>query len=280
MNEFNILSDDIQHPNIVCIYGSFISIPSDTMINNVDKSIRDLCFEKNNPNIKKKHQFYILEAYRKTLKSEIESLPLHQIVKYSYQLASALLFLFRNNIAHLDVKADNIMISFNDDLVMIDYGHAGKFDENGFIQINNGFFGNPLHLSPEILQALREQRNLPCKLQHSWELGMIIYEMFNQGKTPFEYYFPEFTIDFSKIPTQFKGLISKLLCLEKERISIEVAYIELKNIFYEYEEIDIETVAQKTCSIVKEKKNKLITKKQTQNKKSKNKKLPNKKSKK
>ena len=282
INEFNILSDDIQHPNIICKFGSFISVPSDDMIINVDAGIRDLCFDQNNPHTKKKHQFYILEAYRRTLQSVIGSLPLHQIVKYSYQLSSALLFLYNKNIVHLDVKADNLMISFNDDLVMIDFGHAAQFDENGFIQINDGLFdvGNRLHLSPEILQAVNEQRNLPCKLQHSWELGMILYEMFHQGNPPFEYYVPsaEATIDFSKIPTQFRELIPKLLCLEKERISIESAYNQLKNIFNDYEETETEPKkVQKTFTKAKGIKNKTTTKKQSQKKK---KKIPNKKTKK
>ena len=255
INEFNILSDDIQHPNIVCKYGSFISIPSDIMIRHVDENIRDLCFEQNNPKIKKKHQFYILEAYRKTLQCAIESLSFHQIVKYSYQLSSALLFLFKNNIVHLDVKADNLMISFNDDLVMIDFGHAAKFDANGFASYGSVHVGNILHLSPEIFQAAKEQKDLPCRLQHSWELGMIIYEMFNQGNAPFEYYTPSSTIDFSKIPNQFKELIPKLLCSENERISIEVAYDCLKNIFNnDYEEIESHSVLQKPCGKVKGKK--------------------------
>ena len=272
INEFNILSDDIQHPNIICKFGSFISVPSDDMIINVDAGIRDLCFDQNNPHTKKKHQFYILEAYRRTLQSVIGSLPLHQIVKYSYQLSSALLFLYNENIVHLDVKADNLMISFNDDLVMIDFGHAAQFDENGFIQINDGLFsvGNRLHLSPEILQAVNEQRNLPCKLQHSWELGMILYEMFHQGNPPFEYYVPssDLTIDFSKIPTQFRELIPKLLCLEKERISIEAAYNQLKNIFNDYEETETEPKkVQKPFTKGKGIKNKTTTKKQCQKKK-------------
>ena len=246
INEFNILSDDIQHPNIICKYGSFISIPSDIMIQNVDKSIKDLCFEPGNTNTKKKHQFYILEAYRKSLESIIESLSFHQIVKYSYQLSSALLFLFNNNIVHLDVKPDNLMISFNDDLVMIDFGHAAKLDENGFVHYGSVLVGNLLHLSPEVFQAAKEQRNLPCKLQYSWELGMIIYEMFNQGNAPFLYYTPSSIIDFSKIPNQFKELIPKLLCSENERISIEVAYNCLKNIFNnDYDEIESHSVLQK-----------------------------------
>ena len=112
INEFNILSDDIQHPNIICKYESFIFIPTDEMIQHVNESTRDLCFYEYN--VKKKHQFYVLQGYEKTLKSVLKQLNFDQIMKFSFQLSSALLFLFTKNIVHLDVKTDNIMISFND----------------------------------------------------------------------------------------------------------------------------------------------------------------------
>ena len=51
------------------------------------------------------------------------------------------------------------MISYNDDLVIIDFGHADKFDANGFIQMNDEVqVGNLLHLSPEVLQAIGAQK--------------------------------------------------------------------------------------------------------------------------
>ena len=59
MNEFNILPQIQQHPNIICLLGSFQCLPSDEMINFVDESIRDLCFHDDSASEKKKFQFYI-----------------------------------------------------------------------------------------------------------------------------------------------------------------------------------------------------------------------------
>ena len=208
INEFNILSDDIQHPNIICKYESFISIPTDEMITQVDESIRDLCYDHNNE--KKDHQFYILQAYEKTLDSVIDHLDFDQIMKFSYQLSSALLFLFTKNIVHLDIKPDNLMISSNGDLVVVDFGVAGHMDKSGFVLINQTNGGNEYHLAPEIYQAKVDKKNLPCSLQHSWELGMIIFEMFNRGKVPFEHYDHNIfhsapVLDLSNIPFQLQG---------------------------------------------------------------------------
>ena len=228
INEFNILSDDIQHPNIICKYESFISIPTDEMIQHINESTRELCYDENNE--KKKHQFYILQAYEKTLESLIDYLNFDQIMKFSFQLSSALLFLFTKKIVHLDIKPDNLMISSNGDLVIVDFGVAGHLDKSGFVLINQTHGGNAYHLAPEVLQAKVDNKNLPCSLQYSWELGMIIFEMFNRGSVPFEPYDHNIflssspILDLSNIPFHLKFLVSKLLCPVTERLSIEEAH--------------------------------------------------------
>ena len=233
INEFNILPQIQQHPNIVCLIGSFQSIPTDDMIDNVDESIRDLCFDRG---VKKKFQFYILEKYENTLESVIHDLSEEKIVKYSLQLSSALLFLFNHNIVHLDVKCDNLMISENDDLILVDFGVAGIMDADGQVQYSQTQGGNPLHLSPEVLSAVVGKRNLPCKLQYSWELGMIMFQMFCKGKFPFENYSSsfsfseEYTLDLSCIPLVFQDFLASLLCLEKNRLPILEAHEALLRI--------------------------------------------------
>ena len=57
-NEFNIFPQ-IQHTNIICLIASFQCLPSDEMINLVDKSIRNLCFGESGS--LKKCQFYIIK---------------------------------------------------------------------------------------------------------------------------------------------------------------------------------------------------------------------------
>ena len=96
--------------------------------------------------------------------------------------------------------------------------------------------GNLLHLSPEVLQAIQERRNLPCKYQHSWELGMIIFEMFNKGMVAFGTYEHNIflsapVLDVSNIPFQLQPLVTKLLCPVNERLSIEKAHEILLKLF-------------------------------------------------
>lgn len=49
-------------------------------------------------------------------------------------------------------------------------------------------FGNPAHLSPEILQTLENRKGYPhtfdCEGQYSWELGVILFEMISGGELP------------------------------------------------------------------------------------------------
>ena len=232
INEFNILPQIQQHPNIVCLIGAFQSVPTDDMINYVDVSIRDLCFDLG---LKKKCQFYILEKYEKTLESVIRDLSYEKIVKYSLQLSSALLFLYNHNIVHLDVKCDNLMISVNDDLILVDFGVAGIMDSDGQVQYSQTQGGNTLHLSPEVLSAVVGKRNLPCKVQNSWELGMIMFQMFCKGNFPFENYsssfsFSENALDLSRIPLRFQDFLSSLLCSEKDRLPILEAHEALLRI--------------------------------------------------
>ena len=228
INEFNVLPQIQQHPNIVCLIGSFQCIPSDEMI-------RDLCFSDDNGS-KKKFQFYILEKYEKTLESIILDLNEEKIIKYSLQLSSALLFLYNHNIVHLDLKSDNLMISHNDDLILVDFGVAGIMDKDGQVQYSQTHGGgNMFHLSPEVLSAIVREDDLPCKNQHSWELGMIMFEMFSKGKLPFENYsssfsFPENCIDVSIIPDKYRDFISSLLCPSNERLSIRQAHEFLSQI--------------------------------------------------
>ena len=232
INEFNILPQIQQHPNIVCLIGSFQCIPSDDMIDYVDKSIRDLCFDHG---LKKKCQFYILEKYEKTLESVIHDLSEEKIIKYSLQLSSALLFLFHQNIVHLDIKSNNLMISTNDDLILVDFGVAGIMDSDGQVQYSQTQGGNSPHLSPEVLSAKVGERNLPCKLQYSWELGMIIFQMFCKGKLPFENYsssfsFSENSLDLSCVLFPFKDFLSSLLCTAEHRSPILEAHEALLRI--------------------------------------------------
>ena len=236
-NEFLILPEILQlHPNIVRKLGEFTAQPTIEMINHVDETIRDLCYYQDS-NIVKHTQFFILEYYDTTLESVIKTLSWQKIKKYSVHLARGLLLLFESNIAHLDIKLDNLMISSHDDLIIVDFGVAGKVRDDGTVDIRKTNGGNLNHLSPEVITARYNNKDLPCNLQYSWELGLVIYEMIT-GKYPFNTYgssipvlIPE--LDLSCVPFEFHNILTKLICKAEDRISILKAWKILEMDFQE-----------------------------------------------
>ena len=241
-NEFEILPEILQlHPNIVRKLGKFIAQPTLEMINHVGESIRDLCY-RNDGKIVKSAQFFILEYYDTTLESVIKSLSIQKIKKYSIHLARGLLFLFESNIAHLDIKSNNLMISSYDDLIIVDFGVAGRVRDDGTVDYRKTIGGNSNHLSPEVITARNNSKDLPCRLQYSWELGLIMYEMIT-GEYPFDTYglstpkdVPE--LDLSSVPVEFHDILTKLICKEEDRISILEAWKILETDFQQDMDFD------------------------------------------
>jgi len=58
-------------------------------------------------------------------------LPEQKAIKYVTQIAGALQYMHDKNICHLDVKPGNIVISSDDDAMLIDFGISKRYDETG-----------------------------------------------------------------------------------------------------------------------------------------------------
>ena len=180
-------------------------------------------------------QFFILEQYDTTLKHYIrnKTLNIKDICRYSLHLARGLVFLYENRIVHLDIKPDNLMISASGDLVIIDFGVAGRLMEGDLVHIQNTAGGNAAHLAPEVFEAKCLSRNLPCSRQPSWELGMIIYEMCNNGELPFSNdgsVFCQALICWGSVPEFLRPLLQLLLVEVSYRIPIHEACAKLEQI--------------------------------------------------
>ena len=57
-----------------------------------------------------------------------ETLPELVAIRYVKQVANALSYIHQRNMSHLDVKPGNIMLTENDDVVLIDFGLAKQYD--------------------------------------------------------------------------------------------------------------------------------------------------------
>jgi len=145
MREVNIWSQ-LQHPNIVAYYGSFIHktfvwIKSEYM--NVN-SIRHLLENK----------------YKTGLKYEY-------ILAITKDVLIALMYLHSNNIIHRDIKAANILLNSNKEIKVADFGVSRLI--KGKVST---FTGTPLWMAPEVLQ--NEIYDIKADI---WSLGITVIEM-------------------------------------------------------------------------------------------------------
>ena len=103
--------------------------------------------------------------------SEEESL------KYFQQLINALFYLHSQNIAHRDIKIDNMLLDRNRDLKLVDFGLSTKYPDDNLL---NQPCGTVVYAAPEILQG-REYHGM---LADVWSSGIVLYGMLS-GYLPF-----------------------------------------------------------------------------------------------
>lgn len=151
LNEIRILAS-IKHPNIIGYREAFI-----------DQTSEDLCIVMN----------YAgggdLSAKIKECKKKKIRLPEKLIIKFFYQLSSALYELHMKKIIHRDLKTANILIS--EDLKNVQLGdmNVSKIVKNIFAYTQTG---TPYYASPEVWRD--EPYNVKTDI---WSLGCVMYEM-------------------------------------------------------------------------------------------------------
>ena len=114
----------------------------------------------------------LYQYYHKHWKSEDLSKEKEKTYKIILkQIFEAINYLHINNIAHLDIKLENILINKNLEIKLIDFGFGVYDPKKG---LNHFFGGTPNYRSPEIVL----KRPYVSILSDIWSLGILIFKLF------------------------------------------------------------------------------------------------------
>lgn len=125
--------------------------------------------------------FLVFEMMEKTLLSVCcreGKLSLAKARFFLEPLARAIHYMHSNNVVHLDVKLENIMMDANNQPVLIDFGFAEEVPPGQLLQRGKGSYN---YMSPEIV------RNEPYDPRKAdmWSLGILLYAMVT-ARFPFD----------------------------------------------------------------------------------------------
>jgi serine/threonine protein kinase len=119
----------------------------------------------------------------------IEGRPLDQAVKgrepkvmaeIIEKVARALAFAHSRGIVHRDVKPDNVLVDFDNEPHVADFGLAGPFDEHALADTPARALGTPSYIAPE----LYANRSPAGPLADVYALGVTLYQLLT-GRLPF-----------------------------------------------------------------------------------------------
>lgn len=120
------------------------------------------------------------ENLRKLLNKK-KKLSLETACRFSLDIAEGLEFLHDRSIIHLDLKPDNIMVTPEQEIKIIDFGLANHLAYNDLLAYDlPGPKGTPYYIAPEQLCGSRVY-----KQSDIYSLGILLYEMLT-GQLPFK----------------------------------------------------------------------------------------------
>ncbi|XP_072936347.1 neither inactivation nor afterpotential protein C-like [Epargyreus clarus] len=164
-DEYKMLRDFTEHPNMVDFYGVFCDDTEE-----IDKVwfVTELC------------EFGSVLDIVKKLKEADKKMSEHHIAFILKHTIKALSYLHENKIMHRNVRCDNIMINKDGDVKLADFGLSCMLDEEMGKTINN--IGSPSWMAPEVVACTEEGYDNRADV---WALGITTIEMVD-GKAPFQ----------------------------------------------------------------------------------------------
>ena len=106
------------------------------------------------------------------------TLPEYTVKRFLQQLVKAMMYMRSNNVAHMDLKPQNILLTAppNPQLKIGDFGFAKHMDLNDELHVMRG---SPLYMAPEIICRGKYDSRVDI-----WSIGVILYECLF-GRAPF-----------------------------------------------------------------------------------------------
>ncbi len=132
---------------------------------------------------------YIVMEYVKgvTLKKIVPEggMSLDDFIKIFRQILDAVYFAHQKGIVHRDLKPDNIMVTENNRIVVMDFGLARRQGASA-LTVSGTTFGTPVYMAPEQVQSGNQDERTD-----QYSLGVVAYEMLT-ARIPF---YDEITIN-------------------------------------------------------------------------------------
>tara|TARA_Y100001958_G_C21224429_1_gene549790 strand:+ start:32 stop:1312 length:1281 start_codon:yes stop_codon:yes gene_type:complete len=114
-----------------------------------------------------------------TLHSFLNKRPLKEehVKKFGSQITSALKYLFELKILHRDLKPQNILLDYQNNIKLTDFDFAKIINDDNLFKT---ICGTPLYMAPEIIKYKKYNNKSDL-----WSLGIILYQMIT-GKHPYK----------------------------------------------------------------------------------------------
>ena len=121
------------------------------------------------------------ESLRDKLNRE-GALPESLVMKYFQQLLSALQVVHEKSIWHLDIKPENILVDYNDQVYLTDFGASKHIEQsNGTLTTSSMLVGSPGYYPPE--QSVETMKNIGAWTD-IYALGATLYNLLTRHNPP------------------------------------------------------------------------------------------------
>lgn len=130
--------------------------------------------------------YYVMEYFSGgSLDQQInkKGLSFNEVLKYTNQIGSAIAFMHKNKMLHLDLKPGNIVLDKDQNAILIDFGLSKQYDENGQPESSTTVGGGTPGYAPLEQANYHDGKDFPTTMD-VYALGATIYKMFVGERAP------------------------------------------------------------------------------------------------